>query len=109
MNAANKSFGSTLSLVKECEQDFEWYPSTPEIIAAVAADLADKDRANDDGLASCTVLDCGAGDGRVLSQLTTGQKYAIEKSPVLIQSLPDNIFVVGTDFHAQTLIDKRYT
>lgn len=107
MNAAFKSFGTGLSLVKGSNEDFEWYPSTPEIIAAVVADLAEKSYTDNNGLPKCTVLDCGAGDGRVLSQLTSGQKYAIEKSPTLIQSLSEDIFVVGTDFHAQVLVDKR--
>lgn len=106
MNAAFKSFGNGLSLVKGSNEDFEWYPSTPEIIAAVVADLAEKSYTDNNGLPKCTVLDCGAGDGRVLSQLTSGQKYAIEKSPTLIQSLPEDIFVVGTDFHAQVLVDR---
>jgi len=35
------------------------------------------------------------------------RKYAIEKSRVLIEALPSDIFVIGTDFHQQTLIDKE--
>ena len=54
-----------------------------------------------------SLLDCGAGDGRVLDTLMNGLKYAIEKSKILVQSLSKDIFVVGTDFTQNTLIDKK--
>lgn len=88
--------------LKDNQQDFEWYPTTNEIIEAVKHDLSNQKL---DGKYS--VLDCGAGDGRVLKQLTDGRKYAIEKSKPLLKALDRNIFVVGTDFMEQTLIDKR--
>ncbi|UXC30461.1 DUF4942 domain-containing protein [Aliarcobacter butzleri] len=35
-------------------------------------------------------------------------KYmAIEKSQILINNMPDEVFVVGTDFNEQTLLDKK--
>lgn len=35
-------------------------------------------------------------------------KYmAIEKSQILINNMPDEVFIVGTNFHEQTLIDKQ--
>lgn len=37
----------------------------------------------------------------------TIEKYAIEKSRVLIQNMPDNIAIIGTDFETQSLIDKE--
>ena len=36
------------------------------------------------------------------------EKYmAIEKSQTLIDNMPSNVFVVGTDFNENTLIDKK--
>ena len=55
------------------------------------------------------VLDCGAGDGRALEALTDGPRYAIEKSRPLLQAMHRNIYIVGTDFHQNTLIDKKVT
>jgi hypothetical protein len=99
--------GNTLQLVKTLKdtgEDFEWYPTTTEIIDVVKSDI---DENNDD--THLSVLDCGSGDGRVLNALTKGKKYAIEKSRPLLNALDKSIFVVGTDFKSQTLIDKKVT
>lgn len=87
--------------LKQEQQDFEWYPTTDEIIDTIKQHIG---KINLDQ--SYSVLDCGAGDGRVLNALATGKKYAIEKSKPLLSSLSRDIFVVGTDFHQQTLMDK---
>lgn len=88
-----------VSVLKETENDFEWYPTTPSIIAKIKqyCHMGAHD----------SVLDCGAGDGRVLDALTDGEKYAIEKAVPLIQAMSPEIIIVGTDFHQSTLIDKR--
>lgn len=94
------------------EDDREWYPTTDEIIEAVKNDIdaLSKNRKYhfdfEVGVRNPSVLDCGAGDGRVLKALTKGSKYAIEISRPLIDSLSSDIFVVGTNFHEQTLLDK---
>lgn len=86
-----------LQKLKDTYQDFEWYPTTNEIINAIKPHLEESD----------SVLDCGAGDGRVLSALTSSKKYAIEKAVPLIQAMPADIVIVGTDFWESTLIDKK--
>lgn len=103
----------TLQIIKENDQDFEWYPTTKEIIIAVHRDLP-YGRNN-----SMAVMDIGAGDGNfftVLDQLESTRKeedrrwfnkYAIEKSMILIDQMPSDIFIVGTEFHEQSLIDKK--
>jgi SAM-dependent methyltransferase len=108
---------STAQLVtrlKEAGEDAEFYPTTKAMLEVVAKDirseLADPNR--EDGGMSYSILDIGAGNGsalKILCELTRngGQKYAIEKSKILIDSLPADVFVIGTDFHQQTLIDKR--
>ncbi len=90
-----------VTALKEEGQDFEWYPTTDEIIQTVKSDLVTQ---NIDGHAS--ILDCGAGDGRVLQALTEGKRYAIEKSKPLLSRLDKSVFVVGTEFAEQTLLDK---
>lgn len=85
--------------LKEKNQDYEWYPTTDEIIEVV------KDRLPND----CkSILDIGAGDGRVLIRLADGiepspKLYSIEKSPILVQRQPKDIIPVGTDIHEQSL------
>lgn len=87
--------------LKENDQDFEWYPTTDEMLAVVKRDIVAE---FSDG---ASVLDCGAGDGRALKYLTDGDKYAIEKSDLLLQMMDKDIYIVGTDFDQQTLIDKK--
>ncbi len=84
------------------DEDFEWYPSTSEILECVRTDI-DKCYPRE----SPSLLDCGAGDGRVLNALTSGNKYAIEKAQALIHAMSNDIFIVGTEFTEQTLIDKK--
>lgn len=96
-----------LAAVKEAGEDFEWYPTTREMLEVVAADIrSEMDRD------SFALLDIGAGNGSALQTLceltgSTGEKYAIEKSRMLVDALPKDVFVIGTDFYQQTLIDKE--
>lgn len=88
-----------LSAVQEADQDFEWYPTTSRMVEVVSRHL-------DKGASS--LLDIGAGDGRVLHQLAQGfisppSLYAIEKSTVLIQAQPSDIIPIGTDLFEQNL------
>ncbi|RZQ33190.1 DUF4942 domain-containing protein [Vibrio vulnificus] len=96
-----------VSLLKQQQQDFEFYPTTSEIIATIRADIRDHFSIREDDPIRLSVLDCGSGDGRVLNNLTQGDKYAIEKSQPLLSSYGADIFIVGTDFTQQTLIDKN--
>lgn len=88
--------------LKAAGEDFEWYPTTDEMIAVVWRN------ARKIG----SLLDIGAGDGRVLERFGEWsehgvRKYAIEKSRIHIDNMPADISIVGTDFHAQSLIDKQ--
>lgn len=92
-----------LAEVKQANQDFEWYPTTDEIIEVINNDIK-----NDYHFDKPSILDCGAGDGRVLKAIEhASRRYAIEKSKPLLDALDRDIFVVGTDFEEQTLIDKK--
>lgn len=90
---------STLKAVIEANEDHEWYPTTERMIAAVARRLP-----TDFG----SLLDIGAGDGRVLMALAQKSErdpelYAIEKSHVLLQAQPERITPVGVEFYEQNL------
>lgn len=88
----------TLIDVKAAGEDFEWYPTTDRMIAIVAQNIPSS--AN-------SILDIGAGDGRVLAafarRATSADLYAIEKSSVLIQAQPEEVTPVGTDLFEQNL------
>lgn len=99
------SFTSLLKSVQAVDEDFEWYPTSTRIIEVVSRRL---DKTKPD----TSILDIGAGDGRVLRQLAEGftgpytctpTLYAIEKSLTLIEAQPENVIPVGTDLFEQNL------
>ena len=88
----------TLIDVQEAGEDFEWYPTTDRMIDVVASRIP---------TSAESVLDIGAGDGRVLIEI--GRRvhdaalYSIEKSAVLMQNQPEEITPIGTDLFEQNL------
>lgn len=104
--------------VIEAAQDFEFYPTTSEIIGALIRDAGINDSRNEYGNhfesrgAARAWLDIGAGNGKVLMALqkASGNRltlHAIEKSTILCQQLPAEILIVGTEFHEQSLLSKQ--
>lgn len=94
-----------MKLLKELKlkgQDYEFYPTTKEIISCIKQDLNFLYPNQ-----SPSILDVGAGDGRLLTALTHGKKFAIEQSDILISKMDKEIIIVGTDFNQNTLIDKE--
>jgi hypothetical protein len=102
--------------LKQADQDFEWFPTTPEIIQRIADDIDYGEyHSRMDSL-----LDIGAGNGKVLLALSKKKSrrgegeetrfhelYAIEKSPILCRTLPDNVLIIGTTFEEQSLLSKQ--
>jgi hypothetical protein len=104
--AAPKSTAAMVAHLKQTGSDFEWYPTTTEILNIIKNDI---DHLIDERYLESqpSILDCGAGDGRSLMYLTAGKKYAIEKAKPLISAMDREICVIGADFHQQVLMDKR--
>jgi hypothetical protein len=89
--------------VKENNQDFEFYPTTNEIISSLINDLKESNK-------HYSFLDIGSGNGKVLSKIAEefhSEVYAIEKSSILRNNLDKSIYIIGTDFYQQSLIDKN--
>lgn len=101
-----------VSVLKESAQDFEFYPTTHEIIDRLVADLTylRDERFTDYGRVE-SVLDIGAGSGKVLCALREKAElrslYAIEKSTILCERMDPDIFIVGTEFQEQSLVSKQ--
>jgi len=108
--------------VKRAEEDFEWYPTTKEIIHALYTDILDESKSEKNTrYPHVDMLDIGAGNGKVfnvfreisssiedeINKVSISKAYAIEKSMTLINAMNDDIFIIGTDFWQQTLIDKK--
>ncbi|ELP6119383.1 TPA: DUF4942 domain-containing protein [Vibrio vulnificus] len=116
-----------MGIVKEIantSEDYEFYPTTTEIINSVVSDI------NKHFNGANSFLDIGAGDGRVLSAILKSKKpshlasefssslffgdyqthkrpvelMAIEKSRKLVDVLPAEIFPIGNDFFNMTLM-----
>lgn len=102
-----------LKTVKANNEDFEFYPTTDEIIFRLIKDLKSwNDLDSDNYLRQFnfnSILDIGAGTGKVLSAIgkeCNVKLYAIEKADTLKQLLDENVYVIGTDFYQQSLLDK---
>jgi hypothetical protein len=104
---------SVVERLKEAEQDHEFYPTTDEIIQAMVRDIKAKEDWTEhyERRAFMSVLDIGAGNGKVLLALRKATDlhdlHAIEKSSILCRDLDPDILVVGTEFAEQSLLSKE--
>jgi hypothetical protein len=108
--------------LKDRGEDFEFYPTTNEIIEVLYQDAYKiQKRKRGVNYSHVDLLDIGAGDGKIFTafkniskgidkeenKLTVKSAYAIEKSNILINAMPEDIYIIGTDFWDSTLIDKK--
>lgn len=106
-----------VSKLKQAGEDFEFYPTTDEIIGVFVRDLIPKIRGNYGSWRISSLLDIGAGDGKVLRAVQAAiaehehvqcpQLLAIEKSALLYNELTKLCPVIGSDFRQQSLLGKR--
>ena len=98
--------------LKSENSDFEWYPTTDEIINIIGDDILKADSL----LRLDSLLDIGCGDGRVLEKLNDHVKnssekmnyridnlYGIEKARLHIAQWSDKITFVGSDFYSTNI------
>jgi hypothetical protein len=121
-----------LRLLREAGEDFEFYPTTPEIMAAMGADLFDYLRGHKGDYSAVrhgreqvkinreyneetetlgieTFLDIGAGDGRVLDYFSARKKYGIEIARAQADDLiRRGIFIIGRDYWDCSLVGNKY-
>ena len=112
LNTPTSSVNQLVAQLRENDGDYEFYPTTDEIIARMVRDLKSLERDDRYGYKGVhSALDVGAGHGKVLRALRDQAKisdlYAIEKSPLLCQQLDADIFIVGTEFAEQSLLAKQ--
>ena len=106
---------SMVATLRASGEDFEWYPTTNAMIDIVVADarkvLGLKDPYGDKDREASSVLDIGAGDGRVLAMFRRtwpgATCFSIEKSTMLRAVQPDWVVPAGTDFREQDLMALR--
>ena len=95
------STAATIADLKASDTDFEWYPTTDAMIQAIIEDVKLAGRYKK----ATTMLDVGAGDGRVLEafkdddRLCIHNLLAVEKSPNHVARWSSDITFVGGDFY----------
>ena len=111
--------------LKEAEEDFEYYPTTQEIVNCLTKKIFKKRTYGGNGF-ECdyhSVLDIGCGNGSFFEKLDhteeqlasikddygrmLGKRFGIERSFVLCEQLPNDVVIIGSDFYEQSLIDKQ--
>jgi Domain of unknown function (DUF4942) len=106
---------SLVSRLKESDEDFEFYPTTPEILDCVLKHAFDDDvswdrRRRSRSRSDSRVLDVGAGHGAFLrawqQKDAHSEMLAIERSTILMGELVKIAKVIGTDFHQQSFVNK---
>lgn len=103
----------TISDLKENNDDFEFYPTTDEIISTLHCDIEKSFKSNSHyALNKIDLLDIGSGDGRVLNmnkELMTINKFGVEKSVYNAEKLiKDGVFLLGRDYFNISLMDKKF-
>lgn len=100
-------------------EETEFYPTPDYVVERIAKYLSEKSSKN-----IYSVLDIGCGNGSFFSKLDSTEcfnssnnyesklmksytKYGIEKSNILAEQLPEDVVLLGSDFHNNTLIDKK--
>ena len=114
-----KSISRLVNIQHENNEETEFYPSTQEIVDKVAEWLSTS------GSETQSILDIGCGNGSFFEKLdktfcydskhknyhsklySNYKKYGIEKSNILAEQLPEDVVLLGSDFHSNTLIDKK--
>jgi hypothetical protein len=98
-----QSARSLVAALKESNQDFEYYPTTQEMLDCIRRDMG---KGVDQKAYS--VLEVGAGTAFAGKFLAGGEKVlAIEKSEILRVSWPCDVIPVGTDFDNLSMIGIR--
>ena len=94
---------SLLADLKKEGEDFEFYPTSNEVINVLKKDIGSMRFAR-----SAKFLDIGAGNGKILDNFKDDFKcFGIEKSQILSTILQEEFVLLGTDFMEQTLLDKK--
>ncbi len=105
------AFTIQLKEVRRAAEDFEWYPTTNEIIAALTLDLRREVEERRYGRLPTSFLDIGAGNGKVLDAVGSidgiEALHAVEKSRTHLDRLPKDVFILGVDFWKTSLFDKE--
>jgi len=123
----SNSTNSFINNLKNAGQDFEWYPTTQEIIDVISEDIGTLYIDNYLHKTDITIdrryyeinigsfLDIGAGDGRMFELPNVGrkikidEKFGIELSTIHGNNLiKDGVKLLGRDYFETTLIEHKF-
>ena len=127
------STAQKIKALQASNEDYEFYPTTLEIMEAMKTDIRKYLRSHERGYQARnkqgldikshydnkkeqqtlyieTFLDIGAGDGRVLNYFKADKKYGIEIARAQADDLIcKGTFLIGRNFYDTTLIDQYYS
>ncbi len=106
-----KNMHALVEKLKSEGEDFEFYPTTDEIIHVINSDIKNLDSIGGRYRAFYfnSFLDIGAGIGKVIAAVNKVHNikaYAIEKAETLKNLIDQSVYMIGTDFMEQSLLDK---
>ena len=109
------SINALIEELKENNQDFEFYPTTKEMIKCIYNDMeSGYNNILDIGCGTCNFKKFFEEFEREKGKLDEygryaklGKYYVIEKSRILLDKLDKDTIVLGTDFRTTLLIDKK--
>ena len=108
------SINALIEELKENNQDFEFYPTTKEMIKCIYNDMeSGHNNILDIGCGTCNFkkffeeFEVEASKKDSFHYTKLGKYYVIEKSRILLDKLDKDTIVLGTDFRTTLLIDKK--
>ena len=96
-----KSVYQIVKDLKDNNQDYEFYPTTDEMLECIRPHFPNLYRV-------VKVLDIGCGTCKFKTFFNdkTFKYYVIEKSKILIETFDEDTICIGTDFNSNSLLDK---
>ena len=108
------SINALIEELKENNQDFEFYPTTKEMIKCIYNDMeSGYNNILDIGCGTCNFkkffeeFQAAESKRNNFNYTKLGKYYVIEKSRILLDKLDKDTIVLGTDFRNTLLIDKK--
>lgn len=125
MEQTRKSVSQLIKEQKFYGEETEFYPTTEKMVSKIAAYVSEKSHED-----IHSILDIGCGNGNFFEKFDKTavfhnynaeygskertsklcknyKKIGIEKSLILRENCPDDVFIIGTDFLENQLIDKK--
>ena len=111
LERSKMSINQLINELKENNEDFEFYPTTREMVRCIYDDMDGLNNILDIGCGTCNFkkyfLEFEKENSYKTHYTQLHKYYVIEKSRILLNKLGKDTIVLGTDFKNTLLIDKK--